>query len=446
MFHRVLVANRGEIAVRIIRACRELGVESVLAHSEADRDSLGARLADRTVCIGPGPSVKSYLNIPMVVSAALTTGCDALHPGYGFLAENSYLAEACERCNLTFIGPPADVIHSFSNKVAARQLMAQAGLPMVPGTPDTMVNLEAARTAAVDVGYPVMLKAAAGGGGRGMRVAANDDELARLFPIAAAEAQANFGDGSIYIERCISRARHVEVQIVADSFGHVIHLGERDCSLQRRHQKYVEESPSPALDPDLRDRMCKAAVDGATFAKYRSLGTMEFLVDPAGDFYFIEMNTRIQVEHPVTEMVTGLDLAKLQIRLASGEPLPFAQHDVHFHGHAIEARLLAEDADRDFSPTFGVITNYQCAGGPGIRVDSHIFSGYEPPPYYDSLLAKIIAWGEDRDEALARLERALFETRIDGPKTTAAFLLDVMADAEFRAGRAHTQYAPARRG
>jgi acetyl-CoA carboxylase, biotin carboxylase subunit len=440
MFHRVLVANRGEISVRIIRACHELGIESVLAHSEADRDSLGARLADRTVCIGPGPADKSYLNIPMVVSAALTTGCDALHPGYGFLAENSYLAEVCDHCDITFIGPPAPVIDSFSNKVAARLLMAQAGLPMVPGTAEAMLNVDAARTAAAEVGYPVILKAAAGGGGRGMRVAQNEDELARLFPIATAEAQANFGDGDIYIERYVSRARHVELQIVADNFGNTIHLGERDCSLQRRHQKYLEESPSPAVNADLRQRMSAAAVKGAQFAGYRSLGTMEFLVDENREFYFIEMNTRVQVEHPVTEMVTGLDLVKLQIRLAAGEPLDLHQEDIRFRGHSIEARVLAEDADRDFAPTFGMVTEYQAAGGPGVRVDSHLFPGYEAPPFYDSLLAKVIVWGEDRAEALIRLDRALAEMRVVGPRTTIPFLRAVVADDEFQTGRAHTQF------
>jgi acetyl-CoA carboxylase biotin carboxylase subunit len=376
----------------------------------------------------------------MVVSAAMTTGCDALHPGYGFLSENSYLAEVCEHCDLTFIGPPAQVIDSFSNKVAARQLMAQAGLATVPGTPDAMTNVDAARVAAAEVGYPVILKAAAGGGGRGMRVATTEDELTRLFPIATGEAQANFGDGDIYIERYLARARHVELQVVADNYGKVIHLGERDCSLQRRHQKYLEETPSPALTPELRARMSATAVKGAAFAGYRSLGTMEFLVDAQGEFFFIEMNTRVQVEHPVTEMVTGLDLVKLQVRLAAGEPLPINQDDVQFRGHAMEVRILAEDASRDFSPSFGAISDYQPAGGPGVRIDSHIFAGYEPPPFYDSLLAKLIVWGDDREEALVRLERALRETRIDGPVTTVPFLLNVVRDPEFRAGRAHTQH------
>lgn len=439
MFHRVLVANRGEIAVRIIHACHELGIEAVLAHSEADRDSLGARLADRTVCIGPGPTNKSYLNIPMVVSAALTTGCDALHPGYGFLAENSYLAEVCEHCALTFIGPPASVIDTFRNKIAARQLMAKAGLPVVPGTDEAMLNLDAARAAASGLGFPVILKAASGGGGRGLRVARNDEELVRAYPIATAEAQASFGDGDVYIERLVPQARHVELQIAADFTGRTVHLGERDCSLQRRHQKIVEETPSPSIGAELRQAISESAIRGAEFSGYQNVGTMEFLVDAEGAFYFIETNTRIQVEHPVTEMVTGLDLVKLQIRLAAGEPLPFQQDDVRCHGHAIEARVLAEDAQRDFAPEFGVVREYHPPGGPGIRVDSHLYSGYQPPPYYDSLLAKVIAWGEDRAEAIARLERALRETRIVGPMTTIPFLLTVLADEDFRNGRLHTQ-------
>ncbi len=440
MFRRVLVANRGEIAVRIIRACHELGIQAVLAHSEADRDSLAARLADGTVCIGPGPSDKSYLNIPTVVSAALTTGCDALHPGYGFLSENSYLAEVCGHCDLTFIGPPAPVIDTFKNKIVARQIMARAGLPVVPGTNEAMVNLDAARAAAASVGFPVILKAASGGGGRGIREARNDEELVRLYPVATAEAQATFGDGDIYVERLVPMARHVEIQIAADLNGNTIHLGERDCSLQRRHQKLLEESPSPSISPELRQAMSEAAVHGAEYAGYRNVGTIEFLVDPAGNFYFIEMNTRIQVEHPVSEMVTGLDLVKLQIQLAAGEPLPLRQEDVRMRGHAIEARVLAEDPSQGFSPSFGKVTEYLAPGGPGVRVDSHLFAGYEPPPFYDSLLAKIIVWGEDRAEAVARMERALTETRISGPKTTIPFLLTLLRDEEFRSGRVHTQY------
>lgn len=436
----MLIANRGEIAVRLIRACRELGIETVLAHSEVDRDSLGAQLADHTVCIGPAPSDRSYLNIPHVVSAALITGCDALHPGYGFLAENAYLAEVCEHCQLVFVGPPAAVIDAFSNKVSARRRMAEAGIPIVPGSSDAVPNLEAARAAAAAVGYPVMLKAASGGGGRGLRMASSDEELVRAYPLAQAEAQANFGNGDLYVEQLIFPARHVEVQLAADDSGSVIHFGERDCSLQRRHQKILEEAPCLALSTAARAALCEAAVRGGRAASYRSLGTMEFLVDPDGAFYFIEMNTRLQVEHPVTEMVSGADLVKLQIRLAQGEPLPFQQRDVAARGHAIECRILAEDPDHNFAPDYGTIHEYRAPGGPGVRVDSHIYAGYEMPTYYDSLLAKIVTWGSDRAEAIARMEQALAETRIVGPKTTLLYHLAVLRDAEFRDGRTHTQW------
>ncbi len=438
--NRILIANRGEIAVRIIRACHGLGIEAVLAHSDSDRGSLAARLADHTVCIGPGPADKSYLNIPNVVSAALTTGCDGLHPGYGFLAENAYLAEVCAHCDLTFVGPPATVIEEFSNKVAARRLMAQAGLPIVPGSEGIVPNLDAARSAAAEVGFPVMLKAAAGGGGRGMRTAASDEELVRAFPVAQAEALASFGNGDLYVERLVLNAKHVEVQLAVDDSGYAVHLGERDCSLQRRHQKILEESPSPSLDAARRGGLCDAAVRGAEFADYRSVGTMEFLLDPQGEFYFIEMNTRLQVEHPVTEMVTGIDVAKLQIRLAQGEMMPFRQEDVRLTGHSMECRVVAEDPDRDFAPEFSVIRDFQPPGGPGVRVDSHVFAGYEPPPFYDSLLAKIITWGADRSEALSRMEQALAETCIVGPKTSIPYQLAVVRDDDFRNGRTHTQW------
>jgi acetyl-CoA carboxylase biotin carboxylase subunit len=439
---RMLVANRGEIAVRVIRACHELGIEAVLAHSEPDRDSSGARLADHTVCIGPGPTEKSYLNIPNVVSAALITGCDSLHPGYGFLAESAYLAEVCEHCDLLFVGPPPSVIAQFSNKVAARRAMALAGVPVVPGSDDVVPNVEAARAAACLVGFPVILKAVAGGGGRGMRVAGSDEELVRSFPVAQAEAQASFGNGDLYVEQLLVRPRHVEVQVVGDNYGHTLHFGERDCSLQRRHQKLIEEAPSPSLDEASRRALYEAAVRGAAHTGYRSLGTAEFLVDPEGAFYFIEMNTRLQVEHGVTEMVTGVDLVKLQIRLAAGEPLPMSQEQIRWDGHAIECRIIAEDPDRNFAPEYSRIVDCQLPGGPGVRIDTHIYVGYEPPPYYDSLLAKVIVWGKDRGEALARAERALLETRIIGPRTTIPYQLAVLRDADFRLGRAHTQWGP----
>jgi acetyl-CoA carboxylase, biotin carboxylase subunit len=437
---RMLVANRGEIAVRIIRACHELGIEAVLAHSEADRDSLGARLADHTVCIGPPPSDQSYLHIPHVVSAAVTTGCDALHPGYGFLAENAYLAEVCEHCDLIFVGPPPEAIQAFSDKVVARRRMAEAGLPTVPGSEDVLVNLDAARATAADVGFPIMLKAAAGGGGRGLRVATSDEDIVRVYSIAQAEAQASFGNGDLYVERLVFPAKHIEVQIAADAAGNLVHFGERDCSLQRRHQKIIEESPSPALDDEGRRAICEAAISGARAAGYRSLGTMEFVVDSEGHFYFIEMNTRLQVEHPVTEMTTGVDLVKLQIHLAEGEPLPFDEGAVWGRGHAIECRVIAEDPERGFAPEHAVIDDYQPPGGPGVRVDGHIYRGYAPPPYYDSLLAKVICWGQNRAEALQRMERALCEMRVSGPRTTIPYQLAVLRDEEFRAGRAHTRW------
>jgi acetyl-CoA carboxylase biotin carboxylase subunit len=443
---RMLIANRGEIAVRLIRACRDLDIETVLAHSEADRGSLAAELADQTVCIGPGPSDKSYLNIPNVVSAALITGCDALHPGYGFLAENAYLAEVCQHTDILFVGPPPTVMDQFSNKVAARRLMARAGLQVVPGSEDAVAGLDAARAAAAEVSYPVMLKAAAGGGGRGMRVATSDEEMVRLFPLVQAEAQASFGDAEIYVERMIADARHIEVQVAADVHGSTIHLGERECSLQRRHQKLLEEAPSAGLTPAQREAICCAAVRGAQYADYQSIGTMEFLVDREGRFYFIEMNTRLQVEHAVTEMVTGVDMVKLQIRIAERKPLGLTQEQVQARGHAIEARIVAEDPERDFAADHRPLQTYRAPGGPGVRVDSHLFAGYQPPPYYDSLLAKVVVWGQDRDEAMARLGRALRELRIDGPSTTVPYHLAVLADEDFRHGRVHTMWQPAGAG
>lgn len=437
---RMLVANRGEVAVRIIRACRELGIETVLAHSDVDRESLAARLADGTVCIGPGPADKSYLNISNVVSAARITGCDSLHPGYGFLAENAYLAEICDRCGLLFIGPPPALIEQFSNKVTARRIMAAAGLRVVPGSDDVLPNVDAVRAAADSVGFPVILKASAGGGGRGMRVANSDEDIVRAFPLAQAEALASFGNGDLYLERLVYHAKHIEVQIAADNYGHTLHLGERDCSLQRRHQKIVEEAPSPSLSPSQRAAICSAAVQGIAYAGYQNIGTLEFLVDADGGFYFIEMNTRLQVEHAVTEMITGIDLVKLQIRLAQGDTLPFAQGDITPRGHAIECRVIAEDPDRGFAPEYARIDEYCPPGGPGVRVDSHIFAGYQPPPFYDSLLGKIIGWGTDRVEAIERTERALRETIIVGPKTTIPYQIAVLRDEAFRCGTTHTQW------
>jgi len=440
VFRKVLIANRGEIAVRIIRACRELGIATVLAHSEADRDSLAARLADETVCIGPAPSDRSYLHIPNIVAAALVSHADAIHPGYGFLSENAYLADASERCGVTFIGPPAAAIEIFRDKLAARRLMRQLGVPVLPGTEEPLYSLEAASAAAAGIGYPVMIKATAGGGGRGMRVARDEAELIRHFPICQAEAQSAFGNNGLYLERLVERARHVEIQVVVDHRGEAIHLGERDCSLQRRHQKLLEEAPCPVLSAEARAEMGRVAASAAAAAGYRNVGTLEFLLAPDGRFYFIEMNTRIQVEHPVTEMITGLDLVKWQIRLAAGEPLGLRQDEVCWQGHAIECRVTAEDGDNSFAPDTGLIQEFVPPGGPGIRLDSHVFPGYVTPHHYDSLLAKLIAWGRDRDEAIARMQRALGEFHIVGVKTTLGFHQRILASEAFRAGQITIDY------
>jgi acetyl-CoA carboxylase, biotin carboxylase subunit len=434
MFRKVLIANRGEIAVRIIRACKELGIPTVIAHSEADRDSLGVLLADESVCIGPPPSDKSYLNIANIVSAAQIMNADAIHPGYGFLAENAYLAEVCAEVRITFIGPTPEAVSTFSDKVSARNTMKAAGVPVIPGTEEPLLNIDVAQQAARDLGFPLMLKAVAGGGGRGMRVANDLEELTRTFPIAQLEAQTHFANGALYLEKLIQRGRHIEVQIAADKQGNVIHLGERECSIQRRHQKMIEESPSPALAADQRARIGEIARAGVEAAGYENVGTVEFLVDQQGNFYFLEMNTRLQVEHPVTELVTGLDLVKLQIALAAGEPLPVKQHEVTARGHAIECRVTAEDPSRGFAPDAGHIHTAHFPAGPWTRVDTHVFPGYTTPPYYDSLLGKIIVWGRDRPEAIARMRRAVDETEIQGVKTNLDYLALVLSDARFAAG------------
>jgi acetyl-CoA carboxylase, biotin carboxylase subunit len=439
-FRKVLVANRGEIAVRVIRACRELGIPTVIAHSEADRDSLGVLLADESVCIGPAPSDKSYLNIANVVSAAQIAGAAALHPGYGFLAENAYLAEVCAEVGITFIGPKPKSIAAFSDKVSARNLMQAAGVPVVPGVDSPLVNVEAALVAARELGFPLMLKAVAGGGGRGMRVARDPDDLARTFPVAQVEAQSHFGNGGLYLERLVERGRHVEIQIAADQHGSVVHLGERECSIQRRHQKMIEESPSPALTASQRAEMGRIASAGVASIGYENVGTVEFLLDGDGQYYFLEMNTRLQVEHPVTELVTGLDVVKLQIALAAGERLPFNQAQLTTSGHAIECRITAEDPARDFAPGAGLIHTAHFAGGPWVRVDTHVFPGYTTPPYYDSLLAKMIVWATNRDEAIARMRRALAETRIEGVPTNLEYLALVLSDPRFQAGEFDVEF------
>jgi acetyl-CoA carboxylase biotin carboxylase subunit len=438
MFRKILIANRGEIALRILRACRDLKVPAVVAYSDADRYSLAVQLANEAVCIGPAPSARSYTNTPALISAALVTGCDALHPGYGFLAENAYLADICQQVGVTFIGPPPEVIAKMGDKAEARKVMREAGVPLVPGTDGPVQNLGEARMAARRVGYPVMIKAVAGGGGRGMRVARDDAELTRLLPLAQSEAESAFANGDVYLERYLVRPRHVEVQILADHHGHVYAVGERDCSLQRRHQKVLEEAPAPNLPRKVRDNLLRAAAKGARSAGYRNAGTLEFLVDRDGHFYFMEMNTRIQVEHPVTEATTGLDLVAWQIRIAAGETLQLDQRQLEATGHAIECRITAEDAANDFAPNVGTVENFIAPGGPGIRFDTHLYAGYTVPPHYDSLLGKLIAWGASRDEAIARMERALSELVITGIVHTAPFHRVLLADEAFRRGDVHT--------
>ena len=440
MFKKVLIANRGEIAVRIIRSCKELGIPTVAVFSEADRDSRAVKLADEAVCIGPPASAKSYLNIPNIISAATITGADAIHPGYGFLAENSYLAEICKDMHITFVGPGAEVMERLADKVRAREEMAAAGLPIIPGSERATRGLAEAEHTARELGYPVMVKASAGGGGRGLRVVRTPEELARVYPTAQAEAESAFGNGELYLERYLERARHIEIQILVDRHGSAVHLGERDCSIQRRHQKLVEESPSPAVSDELRASMGSLAAKAAAQVGYTNAGTMEFLVDAKGKFYFMEINTRIQVEHPVTEAVYGLDLVKLQLAIAAGEKLHLKQADLKPNGHAIECRVNAEDPARDFAPEAGLVTEFVPPGGPGIRVDTHVYQGYRVPPFYDSLLAKVIAHGRDRTESVARMRRALGEFTLSGIASSIPFHLKVLSDPVFLKGQADTTY------
>ncbi|HEX8552492.1 MAG TPA: acetyl-CoA carboxylase biotin carboxylase subunit [Abditibacteriaceae bacterium] len=441
MFSKVLVANRGEIAVRVIRACREMGIATVAVYSQADADAAHVRLADQAVCIGPGPAKESYLNIANIVSAATITGAEAIHPGYGFLAENSSFAEICEQVKIKFIGPPPSVIDAMGNKASARKQMMLANVPIIPGTPEAIKDEKEALDAAREIGLPVIIKASAGGGGKGMRVVLDEEDLQHALSTARAEAEAAFGNGEVYIEKYLIEPRHVEVQILADEHGNVVHLGERDCSVQTaRHQKMLEESPCAFIPDETRKALGESAVRGAKAVGYQNAGTIEFLVSATGEFYFMEMNTRIQVEHPVTEMVTGIDLIKEQLRIASGEKLGYSQKDVKLTGHCIECRITAEDPSKNFSPASGTINYFDPPGGLGVRVDSHIRGGYTVPPYYDSLLAKILVHAATRDEAIARMERALGETRLDGIATTLPFQLQILANEYFRRGELATDF------
>ena len=440
MFKKLLIANRGEIALRIIRACHELGVKTVAVYSEADRESLHVRFSDEDVCIGPAPARDSYLNIPRIISAADVTGAEAIHPGYGFLAENAEFSEICQRSDIVFVGPNPDQVRSMGDKATARRTMMDLGVPTVPGSEGVISDPDEAERIAVEIGFPVMIKASSGGGGKGMRIALDAESFAGLFRAAQTEAGAAFNDPDVYLEKCILQPRHVEFQVFGDQHGRVVHLGERDCSIQRRHQKLIEEAPSPILTPELRETMGEAAVRAAKGIDYVGAGTVEFLVDGEGSFYFIEMNTRIQVEHPVTEVTTGLDLVKEQIRVAAGEPLSFPSTIPHVRGHAIEFRVNAEDALRDFAPSPGPITTFHPPGGPGVRLDTHLYSGYQVPPYYDSLLAKLIVSGKDREETIVRARHALESFVIEGISTTIQFLGDITRDEQFMAGGVDTGF------
>ena len=440
MFKRVLIANRGEIAVRIIRACREMGIHTIAIYSEADKEALHTMLADEAVCIGPAPSKDSYLSMERIMSAVVTMGAEAVHPGFGFLSENSKFARMCEECGVKFIGPSGDVIDKMGNKSEARNTMIAAGVPVVPGSKEPITDAEQGSKAAGEIGYPVMIKAASGGGGRGMRIAWTPEEFESQFLTAQREAVQGFSDDTMYIERYVEEPRHIEFQILADQFGNVVHLGERDCSVQRRHQKLVEESPSPALSESLRKAMGKAAIKAAKAAGYENAGTIEFLVDKQKHFYFIEMNTRIQVEHPVTEAVTGLDLIKEQIRIAAGEKLRVSQSDISISGHAIECRINAENPEKDFMPCPGVITDSHFPGGNGVRIDSAVYNSYQIPPNYDSMIAKVIVHGADRTEAIEKMRMALDEMAIEGVETNQEYQLKIIEHPVFRRGEQDTSF------
>jgi acetyl-CoA carboxylase, biotin carboxylase subunit len=439
-FSKILIANRGEIALRIIRTCSEMGIATVAVHSTVDRQALHVQLADEAVCIGEPASSKSYLNIPNIISAAITRNAGAIHPGYGFLSENARFAEICADHQLTFIGPSPLAMRSMGDKSTAKDTMKRVGVPTIPGSEGLLENEDEALVVAAQVGYPLMIKATAGGGGRGMRLVREESDLIRLYRAAQGEAEAAFGNGGIYIEKFVERPRHVEIQILADNFGNIVHLGERDCSIQRRHQKLLEEAPSPAVTPEIRAKMGAAAIAAAKSINYTGVGTVEFLLDKQGNFYFMEMNTRIQVEHPVTEMITGIDLIAEQIRIAQGYPLSFTQEQVIIKGHSIECRVNAEDPEHNFRPHPGKISGYLAPGGPGVRMDSHIYTDYEIPPYYDSLIGKLIVWGVDRDMAIKRMKRALRECAITGVPTTINFHQRVLENPAFLAGEVYTNF------
>ncbi len=439
MFKKILIANRGEIACRIIWACRELGIKTVAVHSEADRDSLHVRYADEAVCIGPASSLQSYLNIPQIIAAAEITNVDAIHPGYGFLSENAHFAEVCQECNITFIGPSPEVIRMMGDKSEAKRTMIAAGVPVTPGSEGLIEDEQAAIRDAQRIGYPVMIKATAGGGGRGMRIAYNDTELINAYQTARSEAEVAFRNSGVYLERYIANPRHIEIQVLGDSHGNVVHLGERECSVQRRHQKLIEESPSPAVSDELREEMGRIAVDACRRIGYTNAGTIEFLLDESGKFYFMEMNTRIQVEHPVTEQVTVSDLVAAQIRIAAGGEIGFRQEDLIFVGHSIECRINAEDPET-FRPSPGRITSLNLPTGPGIRVDTAIYNGYFVPPYYDSLIAKLIVHHRTRERAIARMKRALEAMVVEGIKTTIPIHLQILNDPDFIAGNITTRF------
>lgn len=439
-FDKILIANRGEIALRILRTCEEMGISTVAVHSTIDRHALHVQLADEAVCIGEAPSSKSYLNIPNIIAAALTRNATAIHPGYGFLAENARFAEICADHQIIFIGPTPDAMRAMGDKSTAKETMKRIGVPTVPGSDGLLTDEREAIAIARKIGYPVIIKATAGGGGRGMRLVRSEDELTKAFMAAQGEAEAAFGDSGVYLEKFIERPRHIEFQILADSYGNAIHLGERDCSIQRRHQKLLEESPSPILSNELREKMGDAAVRVAKAINYIGAGTIEFLLDQTGSFYFMEMNTRIQVEHPVTEMVTGIDLISEQIRIAQGEKLGLTQEQVRLQGHAIECRINAEDPDYNFRPNPGRISGYLPPGGPGVRMDSHVYTDYEIPPYYDSLIGKLIVWGPDRPAAIQRMKRALRECAITGLSTTIGFHQKILETKAFAEGEVYTNF------